>query len=260
MQPEDLTRDSPIPLYFQLQELLKEKIEAGAWGPGEMIPSEPELCDVYGVSRTVVRQALSVLEQDGQLLRVRGRGTFVATPKVEQRVGGVSRLLTQPIPGHQLEVIDHRLERAPRRVAQQLELDPGDEIVRVMTLLRVDGAPVSLFDSFFPQDAATPLRAQLTKQPPSVLTPNRQTAAMDFAHTQVSIETSFCSKWEAEQLQIPVRGAVFVTLCTEFRRQGAKARPCEVVRGVYRVDRVQLRFEVPASGEVPAALWQIANK
>jgi DNA-binding GntR family transcriptional regulator len=82
---------------------------------------------------------------------------------------------------------------------------------------------------------------------------------MDFAHAQVSIETSFCSNWEAEQLQIPVRGAVFVTLCTEFRRQGAKTQPCEVVRGVYRVDRVQLRFEVPASGEVPAALWQISK-
>lgn len=63
----------------------------------------------------------------------------------------------------------------------------------------------------------------------------------------------------AEQLQIPVQGAVFVTLRTEFRKENDKARPFEVARGVYRVDWVQLRFDVASKGEMPAALWQIAD-
>jgi hypothetical protein len=52
---------------------------------------------------------------------------------------------------------------------------------------------------------------------------------------------------------------VFVTLCTEFESHGDRLRPFEVVRGVYRVDRVQLHFDVPSNGEVPAALWQVAG-
>ena len=258
MSEDELRRGSPIPLYFQLQELLKEKIEAGVWRTGEMIPSEPELCGAYGVSRTVVRQALSVLEQDGQLRRLRGRGTFVSVPKIEQRVGGLSRMLGSPAPGHRIVVLDHRTERAPRRVSDQLELPGGSDILRVMTLVVVDDSPVALFDSFFSLEGGAPIAAQLGEVLPSPLVSNPVLQAIDLNRTRVAIETSFCSPWEAEQLQIPVKGAVFVTLCTEFENRDASTRPLEVVRGVYRVDRVQLRFDLPANGEVPAALWQIA--
>ncbi|MBO0874323.1 MAG: GntR family transcriptional regulator, partial [Pseudonocardia sp.] len=60
-------------MYYQLQETLKEQIESGVWAPGDMIPSEPELARRYSVSRAVVRQALAILEDDHQLVRVRGR-------------------------------------------------------------------------------------------------------------------------------------------------------------------------------------------
>lgn len=260
--PDDaVRRGSPIPLYFQLQELLKEKIEAGVWSAGQMIPSEPELCATYHVSRTVVRQALSVLEQDGQLRRIRGRGTFVDTPKLEERVGGLIRLWDHSSPSRQLVVLDHREEDAPPRVRDQLELEVGAKILRVMTLLRVDEAPVALFDSFLPFAVIQPLkkRLQLHKKPPFVLSSEGPMRQVDLTHTTVRIETSFCSSWEAEQLQIPVQGAVFVTLCTEFARERGEPRPCEVVRGVYRVDRVQLRFDVATNGRLPTAMWQIAE-
>jgi GntR family transcriptional regulator len=248
-------------LYFQLQELLKEKIEAGTWSAGEVIPSEPDLCESYQVSRTVVRQALSVLEQDGQLRRVRGRGTFVSAPKIEQRVGGVSRLLAAPVVGQQVRVLDHRTERAPERVSEQLGLAAGSDIVRVMSLLSVADAPVALFDSFFPvADGELVVRA-LDATEESV-SGRPATVAIDLTRTTVAIETSFCSSWEADQLDIPVRGAVFVTLCTEFVQgtvDGVGSRPFEVVRGVYRVDRVRLHFDVPSNGGIPAALWELAD-
>jgi GntR family transcriptional regulator len=249
----ELRRSSAIPLYFQLQELLKEKIEAGAWQTGEMIPSEPELGEIYGVSRTVVRQALSVLEQDGQLRRVRGRGTFVSAPKILQRVGGLSRLVSSPVPGQRVEVLDRRRHPAPLRVTDQLELDDDAEILRVMSLLHVGDAPVALFDSFFPLRVADTIDGLLA--PAAAFSGGR----LELTRTTVSIETSFCSQWEAEQLHIPVKGAVFVTSCTEYETAGDRTRPLEVVRGVYRVDRVQLHFDMPANGEIPAALWQLAE-
>jgi GntR family transcriptional regulator len=54
-------RDSGVPLYVQLKESLQEKIAQGEWVVGMELPSEQELCDTYGVSRTVVRQALDDL-------------------------------------------------------------------------------------------------------------------------------------------------------------------------------------------------------
>jgi GntR family transcriptional regulator len=260
MLDESLRRGIAIPLYFQLQELLKEKIEAGTWRQGEAIPSEPELCELYGVSRTVVRQALSVLEQDGQLRRVRGRGTFVSTPKIQQRVGGITRLLVEPAPGHSLLILDHRREQPARRVREQLELGAREQILRVMSLLRIGGAPVALFDSFFTSEAAGSISERLPDNLPSPPRAVRRRFAPQLSRTTVAIETSFCSPWEAEQLQIPVRGAVFVTSCTEYAHgKGRAAHPFEVVRSVYRVDRVQLSFDVSTDGETPAALWSVAG-
>jgi GntR family transcriptional regulator len=75
--PGTIDRDSPIPFYFQLAELLEDEIASGRWDVGRRMPSEPDLCDHYGVSRTTVRQALSRLEQVGLVTRSKGRGTFV---------------------------------------------------------------------------------------------------------------------------------------------------------------------------------------
>src|SRR5262249_55960729 len=76
-----IDRASPVPYYFQLAELLEQEIVGGRWQPGVRLPSEPGLCDRFGLSRTTVRQALSRLEQEGLIMRDKGRGTFVSDSK-----------------------------------------------------------------------------------------------------------------------------------------------------------------------------------
>lgn len=80
IQPID--RTSPVPLYYQLKQILLEKIRKGDWHAGELIPSENQLQDDYDVSRTTVRQTLSELVTEGFLVRQRGRGTFIADPQI----------------------------------------------------------------------------------------------------------------------------------------------------------------------------------
>lgn len=63
--------DSPIPLYYQLKTLLLEDIVGGAYPPGERLPTEHELCDIYGISRTPTRRALTELANEGVILRAR---------------------------------------------------------------------------------------------------------------------------------------------------------------------------------------------
>ena len=73
-----IDRDSPVPFYFQLSELLEQEIVEGRWQPGFRLPSEPEISSHYGLSRTTIRQALGRLEQEGLIVRRKGQGTFVA--------------------------------------------------------------------------------------------------------------------------------------------------------------------------------------
>ncbi len=73
-----------LPLYYQLKECLREKVESEEWLPGFQLPSEPDLAKQFGVSRATVRRALGDLTAEGVFLRKHGTGTFVATPKIEQ--------------------------------------------------------------------------------------------------------------------------------------------------------------------------------
>ena len=74
----------PIPLYFQLKELVLSEIKEGNYKSGDMIPTEKEISDSFGISRTTVRQAITELVQEGWLYRVKSKGTFVSQPKITQ--------------------------------------------------------------------------------------------------------------------------------------------------------------------------------
>ena len=79
MRPID--HHSPVPYYYQLADILREEIEAGRWGPDELIPAEGALTEMFGISRSVTRKALDLLEGEGRVLRIKGKGTIVTKPK-----------------------------------------------------------------------------------------------------------------------------------------------------------------------------------
>jgi GntR family transcriptional regulator of arabinose operon len=85
-----LQRDSGIPLYAQVSEILMQRILNGEWPPGASLPAEPDLCEEFGVARGTLRQALSKLENMGYVRRERGRGTFVANRGERSRSQGLS--------------------------------------------------------------------------------------------------------------------------------------------------------------------------
>ena len=80
-----IDKNSAIPVYYQLKEQIKGKINQGIWKVGQCIDSERELSEQYNVSRMTIRQALGELAHEGILLREKGKGTFVCEPKVKQR-------------------------------------------------------------------------------------------------------------------------------------------------------------------------------
>ncbi|HXF97167.1 MAG TPA: GntR family transcriptional regulator [Gaiellaceae bacterium] len=256
-----LDRTSFVPLYYQLQEVLKEQIESGVWQPGEALPSEPELARAFGVSRVVVRQALAILEDDRQIVRVKGRGTFVAEPKLDARAGGLSRVLQSPRPPDvTIRVLDVRSSPVERSIRKELEATGEDQILRVTTLLARRNVPLSISYSFFRRNEVAWLER--------VAHPGRNLPAdlvlrdhgVELAQSRISIETSQCGQFEADRFGIPHRASVFLVLCTELRRDGDRTRPFEVARVEYRGDLLKFHLEVsPDSPGGLAATWELAG-
>lgn len=150
-----LSLDSDVPLYSQLVSIVKRNITAGTLSPGELIPSEAELCRTFNVSRSTVRQAIGALEAEGLVVRKQGRGTFVAEPKMRRKTENVYSF-TSEISSMGLTpsstLIDFAIISPTPDIVKVLELTNSDSMVYRFTRIRnVDGEPLILETSFYPQ-------------------------------------------------------------------------------------------------------------
>ena len=140
------------PLYQQIKALLTAQLKAGAWKPGEAIPSEQELATRFKVSQGTVRKAIDELAADNLLVRRQGKGTFVAT-HAEQRIQYrfLSLLPDDGVPrGMARRLLDCRRTRAPADVARALACRSADAVVQLRRLLLADDKPVVLDEIWLP--------------------------------------------------------------------------------------------------------------
>lgn len=238
-----LVRSSFVPLYYQLQEALKEQIESGIWGPGDMIPSEPDLARRYSVSRAVVRQALAILEDDHQLVRMRGRGTFVSDPKVSLQAGGLTRLLAGPRANDMsILVLDKGRPTVENSIQTHLGVDKHQEVTRITTLLTMLGKPLAITYSFFRGTESGWLyqEARVGRNLAPRLTIGDYGLKLSSSH--IMVETSHCGQFEADRFGIAHRSGVFLVHATEYVSDAEGERPFEFARAEYRGDLVQFRI------------------
>lgn len=144
---------SPVPLYSQIRELLRERILNGAFRSGGMIPSESEMVKTFGVSRVTVRQALNDLQKEGLLFKIHGKGTFVTRAKAVQslmRVEGFGEAMSGA--GHETfsRLLSHRVLRAGRLRASRLRIAESAEVMEIRRVRYLDRDPVSLDVTYVP--------------------------------------------------------------------------------------------------------------
>lgn len=148
-------RQSAVPLWAQIEESIRQMITSGQYPVGSRLPSEPELCEMFGVSRMTIRQAIQRLVDEARLTRGRGRGTFVSRPPVQREINaqytdGFFATLTAA--GHTVHSQVLSFERLPsdEPTATALCLSPGAQVYRLERLRLVDGEPVSVQISCLP--------------------------------------------------------------------------------------------------------------
>ncbi len=211
-----IDKSSRIPLYYQLGEILKEEIELGRWAPGELIFSEASLTELFVVSRTVIRKALDMLEADGAVVRVKGKGTVVAQPKFRYEAvaaaGEWSRnaWISEPLLGR---VVDIRDVPAGAHLGRILRTPPSEEIFELTVVQLVGDAPASFSQIYLRKDATPSLSTlagkthdtiSLIEGGPDVMVQLATRYGLRLNESLVTVEVSLATEFEAGLIGIPL--------------------------------------------------------
>lgn len=147
------------PLYQQVKEDIKLSIERGQYLPKEQIPSEPELSKIYSVSRITIRRAVDELCSDGYLIKLQGRGTFVATPRIHRKITGNTQIegFTQTCEQSGLvasgELVNCQIVPAREDEKRFLQLPPHDDsLIYIQRIRYASGTPILLENQFLPHE------------------------------------------------------------------------------------------------------------
>lgn len=253
-----IDRNSPVPYYAQLKDLLLEQLDS-AWPAGERLPGEVALCEHYGVSRTVVRQALDELEAEGRVVRRKGHGTFAAARKVDeslfQSLTGLYEDVTARGGTLRSEVRRQELAPVPADVAAELEVPEGHPVICLERLRFANGEPWVLVRTYLPREIAPGLLDEdLREQSLYGLLEGKYGVRLDHGHRLV--EAVPASPALAGALGLQARDPVLMLRSTAWNAEG---RPVEHFIAYHRGDRsrfqVQLRRR-QAPSPVPGMLVQ----
>ncbi len=150
-----LQRETGVPLYRQIQDYIRSKIESKEWAVGDKIPTEQQLGQDFGVSRITVVKAISRLVDEGLLRKEQGRGTFVAQAGLIPEPLSLRSFTEEMkdrglVPGSQ--VLEKTITDPSERLADRLRLAKGQKVYRIVRLLLASGQPMGLHRTYLPAD------------------------------------------------------------------------------------------------------------
>jgi GntR family transcriptional regulator len=233
-----IDRDLPIPLYFQLKQLLLSRLESQELQAGDPFPTEQQIQDIYGVSRTTVRQALSELEEEGRINRQRGRGTFVTKPKLshspDEYPSLADNMTTQGIvPGWKLRTAEW-VQPDPS-VYDALQLTHGEDVFLLERIRMENDQPIGHHSAYVPTAFTDGIDGTAYTRGGSL----RYLSGLDFLPDCIAdrtLEALLAPPDIAELLDIQPGSALFRVKRTVYSPNGV---PVEYFVGLYRGDRFE---------------------
>jgi GntR family transcriptional regulator len=245
-----VTSSAVGPKYLAVREHLRRRVSA--LPEHTLLPPEPVLCAEYGVSRITLRRAVDGLVADGHLVREQGRGTFVTRPAIRHeyresfvhRIAGFTSVMTEQGAQVGTTVLTQRIVPAPPAVATELSLDVADEVVELVRLRSLDGAPNHVAHSFLPV-ASYPKAAEADLSEGSLYDYLRREYAADLAHARIVVDVGMAAPEEADLLDV-VAGSPLLVVRTTVHDSGGHPLVHSFSR--LRPDVSQVEFEVSVGG------------
>lgn len=232
-----LERSNPLPLYYQLKEVLRQQIRSGHLEPHSAIPSEPELVASYHVSRATVRQALNELVHEGLLYRQHGKGTFVCEPRIQQTLSELVSLSEElkrrgKRPGGLLIVSE--LTRGSGTVRDHLKLADEEQALRLERVRTADGAPCAYEIDYLPYPRASGVYQRAKEVAEGSLYQLMISEGLSPYLAEQTIKCGVAGEREAELLQIPANEAGMRYTCITYDSTG---QPVEYSESFFANDR-----------------------
>lgn len=154
LKKTELNKNVPIPLYYQLKELILNEIKNGNYKSDDLIPTEKELSEMYQISRTTVRQAITELVQEGWLYRIKSKGTFVSKPKINQSfIQAISSFNDQIIKSGRTpktELLEFKTMEPTEDIAEILRLQPKEKVILIHRKRSADNDPIVMVKTYLP--------------------------------------------------------------------------------------------------------------
>ena len=230
-----LDSSNPLPLYFQLQEILRRKILDGEYNPGDLIPTEKELQELYSVSRITVRNAINGLVIDDLLIKKQGRGTIVAYPRMLDEGSSTLQSFTEKMEQQGLKISTEVLEvakiPATERLTEHLNIGEGDEIIYSKRLRKVDGEPIALFENYICTITGVSEKDDFSG---SIFNLLEKKYGVRISGSEKVIEAGIARDEDAVWLGISSGDPVLIIRYTTF---DADNKRIEYAEGIYRADR-----------------------
>ena len=218
-----LDKEARQPLYRQLMEELKEQIHAGKYKAGDQIPTEPELAAIYEVSRITVRKTIEELCEQGYLVKQRGKGTFVETPKlyrkIEQR-SNVSFSESCKMNGREpsSHVLSSEIIKPEKWISEFLELKNKEEVIHISRVLSADNIPIILEELYFPTTKFSGFQPAKLENASLFKYLENQFGITNDLKSRSTAEASIVSSEIAEKLSI-MPGEAIMILCNYMKDQ-----------------------------------------
>ena len=236
--PENIS--TRLPLYAQVEDVLADRISSGTLPVGAQLPSEEELIREFDVSRTTIRTTIQNLVRQGLVEIRRGRGTFVASPRMIQELTELTgfvedmRLLGR-IPT--ARVVGRDIVPADDVVADKLAIAPATPVVRIRRIRLSDGVPLSFDETYLPENIGRKVMTEdLATEPIFTLLEERYDTPL--VEAEYELEAAAAAPAIAEALEIPAGSPIFLIDRISYT---LGHRPVDYERLHYRGDHIRFK-------------------
>jgi GntR family transcriptional regulator len=234
------TTSTRLPLYAQVEDILVARISSGTLPVGTQLPSEEELIREFDVSRTTIRTTIQNLVRQGLLEIRRGRGTFVASPRMVQELTELTGFVEDMrVLGRMptARVLGRDVVPAIPLVAEKLALPAGTNVVQIRRVRLSDAVPLSFDETYLPEELGRKVMTDdLTREPIFTLLEERYDTPL--VEAEYILEAAVAETAVATALEVPAGSPIFLIERTSYT---SGHRAVDYERLHYRGDSIRFK-------------------
>lgn len=232
-----MEQNSYIPFYIQVKKYIENKINSGEWQPGERIPTEQELQQMFNMSRITVRQAISQLENIGLVVKKQGKGTYVSFAKISHNLLNLTSF-TEDITAKGLnpKSIVLSIEKGIyHEISEKINVDMNTELIYIKRLRLINDEEVGIHHCYINNDIANIVDLNILKEPKislyQVLEKERH---INISYADETLEGGAADKAISKLLKIKVNDPLLIVERVTYTSDNL---PIEYVKMHYRADK-----------------------